>query len=78
MTLAGALLMACDLLEERAADLDPAELEFVREARELAEGRRSAPDAGLDGDPAEAFTVPGGVLIHCPGCSTESCPCVAR
>lgn len=39
-TVAGALLLACDLLDEKATGLSAPELEFVGHARELAEGVR--------------------------------------
>ena len=37
-TIAGALLLACDLLDEQAHGLSAPELEFVGHCRELTEG----------------------------------------
>lgn len=68
-TVAGALLLACDLLDDYATGMSETEREFVQHARELAEGGRPVDR------PAELV---GGVVIHCPGCRPESCACVAR
>lgn len=63
---AGALLLACDLLDDYATGMSETEREFVKHARELAEGNRP---------PAEPA---GGAIIHCPDSRPENCPCVAR